>query len=546
MRFFQIIVFLVAPGLFGATACSHASTENTSDTSQLPDTEAPDTDASLWETHYTTTGKPLNYSIFIEESDWQAMLADPLCEKGGAVCGSEYVPARFVFEGREFAQVGVRFKGNSSLSSVAKLTAGQMGYQRYSFKIKFDKYVEGQTLDGIKTLNLNNSFLDPSQMREALSYELFRKTGVPASRTGYAALSVNGKPYGLYVSVQEVDKIFLKQWFGDDNGNLYKPEYGDLVYKGETIDQYAGSIAEGSASTSFSGAENYVKKTNESKADYTDIIFFMKMLQQTPAEKLQAVIEPIFDVERFLSYLAVHVLIVSLDSYAGGLPQNYYLYHDTSSGKFVFIPWDLNNSFGTFNCFILTPEQVLNLNIDAPLCLETPNALGGGNMMAAEDRPLFSQILSVPAYKAKLHEKIVTLLAETFTETVLGAQITTLHTAINEAVAADTHPFYSVDDFNKNLHDAVAAIPGLSSFIQGRIAAVKSQLAKPVICGDGICDSGEICSKECTKACTATCEVFFQPANQCVPSCKDGCICPPTSPDGKPLVCDTALGICHP
>ncbi len=497
--------------------------------------------AAAWQRHYAV-GPPLAYALEIAPADWQAMLADPLCT-GGPPCGSAYLPARLTFEGREFYPVGVRFKGNSSLAGVAELQPGEPGYERYSFKIKLDEYVEGQTLDGLKTLNLNNAYLDPSLMREVLAYELFRHAGVPASRAAYATLAVNGAPYGLYVSVQEVDKSFLRQWFSDDEGNLYKPEYGDLVYRGASIADYAVTVTEPTGTTAVAGEANYVKKTNEAAADYGDIIALMAVLQDgsDPERDIAAV----FDVDRFLSYVAVHALIVALDGYGGGLPQNYYLYRDPANGKFTFIPWDLNNAFGTFNCFLLTADQVLNLNIDAPYCFETPDAVNAGAPIGAASRPLFGRIIEVAAFRAALHDKIAALLDGAFSEAALGARIAAIGAFIEDAAAADAHPFYAHADVLKNRTERVDIAPGLAPFIAGRAAAVRAQLAVPVVCGDGVCTAGENCARDCAVAC-GDCQTYHEPAGRCVPSCANGCVCPATAPDGQPLVCDPGLGICHP
>ena len=60
-------------------------------------------------------------------------------------------------------------------------------------------------------------------LREGVGYGLFRDAGVVAPRTAFAWLTVNGKPQGLFVVVEEIDDRFVAANFPDGGeGNLYK------------------------------------------------------------------------------------------------------------------------------------------------------------------------------------------------------------------------------------------------------------------------------------------------------------------------------------
>ena len=91
----------------------------------------------------------------------------------------QYGRADVEIDGETVRGVGLRYKGNGTFIE---------GHEsrRYSFKIDFNEYVKGQEFRGITKINLNNNITDPSLMREALSYELFREAKIPASRVGYA------------------------------------------------------------------------------------------------------------------------------------------------------------------------------------------------------------------------------------------------------------------------------------------------------------------------------------------------------------------------
>ena len=98
-----------------------------------------------------------------------------------------------------------------------------------SWKADLEPGGGGDRLAGMSKVNLKAMYNDPSQMREALAWRLFASAGVPASRHTYAKLGLNANYMGLFSVIEQVDKRFLKDHFGDnDEGNLYKAACGRL------------------------------------------------------------------------------------------------------------------------------------------------------------------------------------------------------------------------------------------------------------------------------------------------------------------------------
>ena len=157
------------------------------------------------------TDRVVTVRIVMEESAWTYCLENPLAE--------EYVKADLWYDGELLSNVAVRTKGNSSLRTVAGT-----GTSRYSLKVDLNFFNAARNLGGVKKLNFNNGFSDPTLIREFMSYELFRQMGVPAPRASFVDLWVNDMHMGVYTMVEQVDKSFLSQHFSDANGNLYKPE----------------------------------------------------------------------------------------------------------------------------------------------------------------------------------------------------------------------------------------------------------------------------------------------------------------------------------
>ena len=98
---------------------------------------------------------------------------------------------------------------------------------------------------GLKSINLTAGAMDPSKMREALSFAVFRAAGVPAPRTAFAeaTLTVPGKYdkeyLGLYTFIEQVDKTFLKDRFKNNKGLLMKPErLRGIEYLGDDWERY--------------------------------------------------------------------------------------------------------------------------------------------------------------------------------------------------------------------------------------------------------------------------------------------------------------------
>ena len=223
-----------------------------------------------------------------------------------------WFPATVTVDGETHADVGVRKKG----------FLGSQSDTKPALKLRFDKYVDGQSLGGVmERMTLNNSIQDPSMVNTCLSYRVFAAAGNPAPRCNFATVSVNGKDLGLYVHVEEMKAPFLSRHFESAEGNLYEGTVSDFT------PTYRGTIE---------------KKTNEDAADWSDIDAVVAALQDPSDAGLKALGE-IVDLDRFLSFWATEVLVGHWDGYAGDR-NNYHFYREPD-GPFVFIPWGADDTF---------------------------------------------------------------------------------------------------------------------------------------------------------------------------------------------------------
>jgi len=157
----------------------------------------------------------ISIEITADEDDWQEMLDNAISE--------QFIMVDVVVNGTKFKNVGIRPKGNSSLTLVASSDS-----DRYSFRLQFDEYIKGQTCFGLESFVLNNMLGDNTYMKEYISYDLMREAGVDAPYFGFANIKVNGEDWGLYLAVELYNDSYEQRVFGDTSGMLYNVKSMDM------------------------------------------------------------------------------------------------------------------------------------------------------------------------------------------------------------------------------------------------------------------------------------------------------------------------------
>lgn len=151
------------------------------------------------------------HTIDIVIDDWEGFLE--------TCTNEEYTVCAVIVDGESYKNVGIRAKGNTSLSSVASY-----GNNRYSFKIEFDHYDSTKSYHGLDKLSLNNLIQDKTFLKDFLSYTLMNKMGVASPLCSFVQIRVNGDDWGLYLAVESVEESFLTRSYGKNYGELYKPD----------------------------------------------------------------------------------------------------------------------------------------------------------------------------------------------------------------------------------------------------------------------------------------------------------------------------------
>ena len=391
--------------------------------------------AMEYETALFDTDEAMQVNILMDEDEWKEMLENAIEE--------EYYSCDVEINGKTFYKVGIRPKGNTSLSSIAS----DPTTDRYSFKLEFDHYVESQTCYGLDKLILNNNYADATNMKEALIYDMFRYLGADASLYHYAGVSVNGEYWGCYLALEGVEDSFLLRNYGAADGELYKPESMEMGNGGGGFSQ-SGS---GGANLNYIDDEldSYEtiwdgEVTESGKKDHKRVIKALKNISEGTD------LEDSMDIENLLKYMAVHIFSVNDDSLSGNMAHNYYLYE--SGGKLNLLPWDYNLAFGGMGMGN-NASSVVNSPID--------NAFSGTDF--------FDTLMENEEY----HEKYLSYLQQLVDAYITDGEFETFYnrtrSQIDSLVKDDPTAFYTYEEYE-------AAAEMLCTVVKLRGESIEGQL----------------------------------------------------------------------
>ena len=449
------------------------------------------------------------HRIDIVMDDWNSFIET--CEN------EEYSPCAVVIDNESYKNVGIRAKGNTSLSSVKAY-----GNDRYSFKLEFDCYDSGKTCHGLDKVSLNNIIQDNTYMKDYLSYRMMGESGVAAPLCSYVYITVNGEDWGLYLAVEGVEESFLSRNYGTDYGNLYKPDSMDMgggkgngggfkmedmenvenmkdIFKDETWENMPmpsggfgkeeppkgdfgkdGMPMMGSSDVAliytddeYDSYKNIFEnaKTDLTNADKDRLIESLKNLNAFLQEEKENVvdIEEIVDVEAVIRYFVVHNFVCNFDSYTGSMVHNYYLYE--KDGQLSMIPWDYNLAFGGFEAQSdadgnggSNANSMVNFPIDSPV--------SGGSV---EERPMLAWIFNNEEYTEMYHRYFQEFLDShfadgSFSNSYFEEMISSVKEMIAPYVEKDPTKFCSYEEFEKGTDT-------LKQFCLLRAGSIRGQLA---------------------------------------------------------------------
>ena len=213
--------------------------------------------------------------------------------------------------------------------------------------------------EGLTRLNLNSR----APVNQVSGSTLFRLAGLPASDVHAIRMYSNGvniKGNGYYVHAEPLDGAFVKNHYPDDAaGNIYRgrrPNESPSGGEGAGL-QYRGAEPEPYVS--------YLKSTNSSEADWSDVIDLTFKLNETPNETYVEDVQMVADVDQWFRAFAMNSLI---DNNENGLfvgdaaGDDYAMYRGITDTRFEMIPYDWDSLYGRTNRGIFRPTNVPALN----------------------------------------------------------------------------------------------------------------------------------------------------------------------------------------
>lgn len=482
--------------------------QNASSQSSSAASEVSSSSADSYENTLFSSDKVHTIDIELAADDWTDLKANPTDK-------TKY-QADITIDGETVKDVSFATKGNTSLNAVVQ----DEDSDRYSFKVNFGKYVDGQTYHRLDKLNLNNIYADATYMKDYLSYQIFEAAGLESPLTSYVWLTVNGEDAGLYLAIEDISDAYLDRT-EDGEGQLYKPETeqlanmtdtdkqgsqqmpqnndgntapsGDANQKTPPSDGQAPAMPSGApdstdnnAPQNFGGQNNdggnmpggmgssdsgaSLKYTDDSIDSYSDI-FDNAETDASDTDKQRVITalkelsegdaEGSVDTDSVIAYFAAHNFVMNYDSYTGNMLHNYYLYEN--DGKLSMIPWDYNLAFGAFmnqngGSTSSDATYIVNYGIDSPL-----------NGASEADRPMWSWISSNETYLQKYHEVMKNLITAYFDAGKFEEQINAVYEMILPYVEKDTNGFYDAEEFK-------TAFSTLKTFCKKRAESISLQL----------------------------------------------------------------------
>ena len=478
----------------GSTSAADSSlTEISRDTSLV--SEAASTSESTDDVPTTNTsaeyeekifGKDvLEISITTEEANWQNLM-DNAGDKPWIECD-------ITIDGVTFKDVGIKTKGNTSLQQLVKDES-----TRYSLKVNFGKYTEGQTCYGLDKLALNNIYADSTYLKEYMSYDLMRFMQVPSSLCTFANITVNGEHYGFFLAVENADDSYLERIYGSDSnvkgykpeamdmagqpdrknmpqmseqdGNTQRPDFPDGDSSGFPQRPDGGNMpqmpGQGGMPGGMDGGRNGVDLTyiDDAPESYSNIFDnHINKIEEEDQQRLIASLKNIsngekleesINVDEVLRYTACNVFLVNLDSYLSSNCHNYIL--TELNGQLSMLPWDYNLSFGTYQC--KSADDAVNYAIDTVF-----------NGVNEEERPLIAKLLAKEEYREKYHQYLREI-AEKYVQSGKFAEtVEKVSSVINDYVKTDSTSFDGYDAY-------VEGIDTLKQLMELRTQSVLGQL----------------------------------------------------------------------
>ncbi|MCC7438914.1 MAG: CotH kinase family protein [Armatimonadetes bacterium] len=352
------------------------------------------------------------------------------------------IPATMVVDGVTYDSVGIRFRGQTSYMQI-------QSSQKKSFNVSVDFVHDDQRLMGYKSLNFLNCFDDPSFMREVFFQHQIRRH-IPAAKSAYIHLYINGEDWGLYPNVQQLNKDFYKEWFLSNDGTNWRADVPDSLSTGGPGMGGGGGAkwGDGTAGLNYLGADTalyqkyYTLKSTDRERPWDDLVNACQVLNQTPLDSLPNALPAVMDVDRALWFIASELLFSDDDGYVNKGKMDYYLYWEAETGRITPIEYDANSVMKRRNQNWSPFFHETNVNY-----------------------PLLNRVLAVPQYRQRYLAHMRTLVAELLDTATAHATLQNYYAMIDSIVQKDPKKLYPYQRFTTEMDTLKAFIQQRRSYL---------------------------------------------------------------------------------
>jgi len=354
------------------------------------------------------------------------------------------VPATFRWRDVTVENVSVRFKGNSSSSP-------RQTHKR-SYLVKFDKADKDRRFLGLRHVSFDNAVQFGSLFSEPIITEILRDHGIPTHRCNYAKLSLNGDYQGVYVNVERIDESFLDNHLPDASGALFKVDKGgpggNLEFLGDDPALYL---------------KTFEAKNKSAKKEIARLVDFIRLINHTEPKEFARTLEAKMEVDDFLRVTAVMLFSGAFDQLTGWNPHNYFLYHDSKSDRWRYLPWDLDVGFCE------TAFGKIRVHDDWHAAWPVP-ATGAPN-------PLLERIIADPVLLERYRKVARTILVKSFEPERLCRVLDAKYALIRDDLKTDPFPPRRVTIPGDRSYDQI--VDSMKAFVRKRSTSAVEQLETP-------------------------------------------------------------------
>lgn len=474
IRCIRLLLHIAAPSALLLTACEGQTGSSEDNDGPAADTaQSSDTDGVT----DNDTGSERNPDTWVEETVDPTELPDDVptveivisAEGQAALEAAPFygddVPGGFVNgDGRQYGDVNISYRGAYQLMNL--INGDPHG--RRNWKVKFPK---DDMYQGRREWNFN---FEP-HLRQKLAYDLMKFAGVKVPNARHVVLLVNGEPQGLYLQYADPDsKDWLFDQFGDESGDLYKAATDMPASEGEPEMKYfADTTYLGDSDADY--RYHYRKMTNHKDPAIADDVSvlrdFLDNVNHLSDDELPGWIDTSLDVDRFLSYLVVSNFISNWDSFPQR-PKNFWLFENRRTDQMVFIPWDMDNTFQTWE------SDFNQMGTDTPIlyCLRSME-YRPIHSEEGTDRPLAFRLMNQTsieqAYLARYRELSDTILSADYLNDRIDALNALIAPQLTDAITGEgwTGQTTERSDFEGALDD-------VRDYVDARTRSIEGQLSK--------------------------------------------------------------------